>query len=529
MSIDVTVSRWDGDAAKGIDDALRAGVHLVETAAAPAKGAAREWRLLDAALLQLIDASDDKNSRDGTGLNRDDSRWARDRGNGIGNEESLSELLRRGEPIPPSARPSAMLVVRRYLRTQLEPAGFSWQALVAEERGASSASTPVIETAAELMRRDIPALRFIVEGLLPEGMVILAGRPKQGKSWLALLCALAVAQGARFLGRATVGGDVLYLAVEDGDRRLQSRIRYLWGPTAPERLHLATRWPRWHEGGREALEAWLSEHPGVSLIVIDTWGRVAPPPSTGRDTYSETTEILGPLQELAHARHACILIVHHTRKTPTGGEADLSDGILGTTALSGVADTLAVLKRQRGADAAILEAAGRDVPDTELALGWTERGWALLTTADTVGRDPVARAVVALAGAGPWEGTATDLLLALSTRAETTEASKGWPPTPNRLSERLGAIVPVLASMGIDVTSRRGTKGKRLISIRPVGDAGDVGLTHAEDKRNPTGTAGLSHFARYSDAGDAGDAIDEGDTPAAILEQPDAGTEEGYL
>ena len=80
-----------------------------------------------------------------------------------------------------------------------------------------------------------PEAPFVVAGLILEGLTILAGRPKIGKSWLALAVCLAVAQGHRVLGNlATTQGDVLYAALEDNPRRLQKRIDKLLSPFSAE-------------------------------------------------------------------------------------------------------------------------------------------------------------------------------------------------------------------------------------------------------------------------------------------------------
>jgi RecA-family ATPase len=64
--------------------------------------------------------------------------------------------------------------------------------------------------------------------MLPEGLTLLAGKPKLGKSWLAFSVALSIAAGGGALGAQPVAkGDVLYLALEDNARRLQSRARRL--------------------------------------------------------------------------------------------------------------------------------------------------------------------------------------------------------------------------------------------------------------------------------------------------------------
>ena len=93
-------------------------------------------------------------------------------------------------------------------------------------------------TAAELLTVEFPPARFAVPGLIAEGANLLVGSPKLGKSWLALNLGVAIACGGCALGRVpVVAGDVLYLALEDSGRRLQSRLRQiLCDDPAPERL-----------------------------------------------------------------------------------------------------------------------------------------------------------------------------------------------------------------------------------------------------------------------------------------------------
>ena len=69
-------------------------------------------------------------------------------------------------------------------------------------------------------------LDYAVDGLVPEGLGVLAGPPKKGKSFLVADIGLAVASGGKALRElATVQRPVLYLVLEDGHRRLRSRFR----------------------------------------------------------------------------------------------------------------------------------------------------------------------------------------------------------------------------------------------------------------------------------------------------------------
>lgn len=234
-------------------------------------------------------------------------------------------------------------------------------------------------TAVELLQRDLPKPTWVVDGLLPEGVTILAGKPKSGKSWLALHLAVTVACGGPVLGStAATPGDVLYLALEDTERRLKSRLQQLLTPTAglaPARLNLVTTWRRLEEGGRDDLAAWLGAHAGARLVVVDTLAMLR---SRRREAaYQDDYRAIAGFRRLAARSGLAVLIVHHVRKQTA---RDPFDAVSGTLGLTGAADTVWVLNRSRREGEAVLHVTGRDVDDQELALAWngTAGLWSLL-------------------------------------------------------------------------------------------------------------------------------------------------------
>src|SRR5260370_29389247 len=81
---------------------------------------------------------------------------------------------------------------------------------------------------ASLVEETFEPMTWAVEGLVPEGCILFAGKPKLGKSWFVFQLALAVASGDSAFGHfPTERADVLYLALEDTCRRLQSRAKRL--------------------------------------------------------------------------------------------------------------------------------------------------------------------------------------------------------------------------------------------------------------------------------------------------------------
>jgi hypothetical protein len=245
---------------------------------------------------------------------------------------------------------------------------------------------PSIFSLPDLLSWELPPVRWTIPEILPEGLTLLAGKPKLGKSWLALSVALSIAAGGVALGAQPVAkGDVLYLTLEDNARRLQSRARRLLESMTetPSNLEFALDWPRLGEGGLASLEEYLKAHPDLRLVVIDTWARVAPPSGERRcSQYEGDYESLTPLKRLADTYHVSILAVHHLRKTVS---SDVLDEIIGSTGVTGAVDGTMILKRDRGQTDATLFVTGRDVErEQQLALNFdaTTALWTLVGNAE---------------------------------------------------------------------------------------------------------------------------------------------------
>jgi AAA domain len=248
-----------------------------------------------------------------------------------------------------------------------------------------SASIPkyakFIESAKELMEAELPETKWIVPNLISDGATIFAGAPKQGKSWLALGVSLAVALGGYALGKIPVdAGDVLYLALEDGNKRMQKRLRgMLKGALVPERLHLAYTFPLVNQGGLELIEEWLIDHPEARLIVVDTLKRLRPVVRSKRNQYDVDYEAVSGLNDLAQRYGVAILIVTHTKKED-GEEIDWFNSISGSLGLTGAVDAAMLLRRPRNQSQGSLSVSGRDTGEKVLAVQFdgTIDGWQLL-------------------------------------------------------------------------------------------------------------------------------------------------------
>jgi hypothetical protein len=250
--------------------------------------------------------------------------------------------------------------------------------------------TPAPFTLQELLARRLPPIQWAIPNILPEGLTLLAGKPKLGKSWLALSVALAVAAGGVALGTYPVmQGEVLYLALEDNERRLQSRAKHLLASmsSVPSTIAFELRWPRLDQGGLTYLEEYLQTHPHVRLVVIDTWARVSPKAQNRqRSQYEDEYEALTPLKYLADTYRVSILAIHHLRKMR--GD-DVLDEITGSIGLTGAVDGALILKRERGQHEATLFVTGRDIEhEQQFALRFDPLTtmWTLMGTAEEVTR-----------------------------------------------------------------------------------------------------------------------------------------------
>lgn len=224
--------------------------------------------------------------------------------------------------------------------------------------------------ASDLQAKAFEPLRYVLPGLIPEGTSLLVGRPKLGKSWLVLDLCIAIADGRGALGTLQPeAGDVLYLALEDGERRMQRRMATLL-PHAnawPSRLTLATRWKRANEGGLADIRDWCRWVEKPAAVVIDTLEkfRGLPGRRAGHQPYYDA---IVKLQKIVAERGMAVIVVHHQRKTHAD---DPFDTISGAAGLAGAADTILMLKRtERGA---VLSIRGRDIEDSDTLLAFDRK------------------------------------------------------------------------------------------------------------------------------------------------------------
>ena len=238
----------------------------------------------------------------------------------------------------------------------------------------------------DIMATTFDPIKWVVPGYISEGFLVLAGRQKLGKTWLAIDMALAVAVGGVAIG--SIGceqGDVLYIDMENGPRRIQGRINTLYPDerNRPDlsRLEWVTEAPQLGAGLIEELERWRVSVPAPRLIVIDVLQRIKPPGSMARNAYENDYSTWAPLQHWATEHGIAVLGLHHTKK---GGADDPLEALSGSNGLSACADTTLVLDSDQNGKT--LYVRGRDVEEKETALIFAGGFWSILGEASDVRR-----------------------------------------------------------------------------------------------------------------------------------------------
>jgi len=219
----------------------------------------------------------------------------------------------------------------------------------------------------DLLTQQFPEPRWAIKGLLPEGLTILAGRPKSGKSWMGLDWSLSVCQGGNAMGKFTTEkGEALYIGLEDIPRRIQGRLKMMLGIepqfTFLDGFHFMNEFLKLEEGGEEQLKTILEEKPALRLVIIDTYARFTSRKAYN-DLYTEDYAIGAKLQKLALDYRIALVVIHHTRKTQS--EYALDD-VSGTTGVTAAADAVFVIKKSiYGTE---LHITGRDIDEQALAI-----------------------------------------------------------------------------------------------------------------------------------------------------------------
>ena len=238
----------------------------------------------------------------------------------------------------------------------------------------------------ELETMELEKPLFIVEDMLPVGLCFVASPPKYGKSWFVLDMCISAATGTKFLGHKTSQCGVLYLALEDSNNRLQDRMKkVLNGRKVPQDFAMSIRAADLGHGLIEQLSKFIEQNPRTKLIVIDTFQKIRTDMKRGESAYTADYREVGTLKTFADTYKIALVLVHHTKKM-----RDISDtfaNISGTMGLTGAADTMIVMSKEKREDEYTkLSLTGRDIEMQEYQMNFNKEccRWHILGTADEV-------------------------------------------------------------------------------------------------------------------------------------------------
>jgi hypothetical protein len=360
--------------------------------------------------------------------------WAR----AGGTREKLDELLQQAKPWAPRADSTTDS------SSDGDKPGVAPGNKSTKEKAESTKQQPDVFNAERLNQMTFSPIKYVVHGYIVEGLTLFAGKPKIGKSWLLLHVAFAVAEGGLTLGNAQCEqGDVLYAALEDNQRRLQSRLTKLFGTQGwPARLYFTCKMPRLTEGGLDFIKGWIESTERPRLVIIDTLAMVRMPNRKDTSTYDADYAAVKELRNLALKYGIAIVLVHHLRKAEAD---DPFDTISGTLGLTGAPDTIMILSRDtRGTK---LHAKGRDLIEIEKAAKFDPETctWVILGDAEAVLKSSERTAIVAA-----------------------LEEAGTEPLTPNQIASTCGAkpvnVKKMLARLLADGVVKKASYGKYILA-----------------------------------------------------------------
>ena len=281
-----------------------------------------------------------------------------------------------GDPWAPAARPEQPRAAAAALATSTTPRQAT--VTITDPDSSDVDLLALVRSGDWLDAQVFPPTHWAVPGILPEGFGLLTGAPKVGKSWLVLGFALAVASGGVALGGIALckPRPVLYLALEDGESRLQSRSRQLLGlGPIPALMDVVTDVDM--RSVLPLIGLWLDQHRGQNpLVALDTLGKVMPPALPGEGAYGRDYRVGGWLKGIVREHPgSTLLVVHHVRKVTAD---DWMDSTSGTNGLNGSADFTVNIHRARNQADALLRVTGRDVLEAEYAVTTSAGAWTLV-------------------------------------------------------------------------------------------------------------------------------------------------------
>ena len=306
-----------------------------------------------------------------------------------------------------------------------------------------------------IMNTPMKPIEYCVDGLISQGLFVLAGAPKVGKSWLALDMCLSIAKGEKVLGKETLCGHAVYLSLEDSLIRLQNRLYELTDEPS-DNLNFAIMAESISNGLPEQIEYCRKRFDDLKIVVIDTLQKVR---NESESSYSSDYKELSVLKSLADKLGIAIVLVHHTRKCSDGDPFNM---ISGSTGLSGCVDgSMVLIESKRGSRKAKLYCVGRDIENQEINVVFESSRWKVSDEIKNIEPDYFPFAVHDfMVTQKKFKGSATELAEKLSALLDKEMFS-------NRVKKDLIQHAYELLDYGVTFESKR-SNGQRIIILNYV-------------------------------------------------------------
>jgi len=235
------------------------------------------------------------------------------------------------------------------------------------------------KTLSQILTEKIEPPKWIVEQLIPEGVTLVCGPSKSGKSYLMLYIAFCILEGQKVFGEFQVEeAPFLYFDLEESQSELLERIKDVLGKTVLSEeagFYTIENKPQDLEALLSDLDNWIKENPKTRLIVVDTMVKIQPESKKGLSDYQNDSKFVGNLQAWAKAHKLAIVLVHHTTKT-----TNLSDPfkeIIGSVGLFGSSDMALVLKMNPDEKTHTLFVRGNrgNIKPIAIEMNWSNGNW----------------------------------------------------------------------------------------------------------------------------------------------------------
>lgn len=307
---------------------------------------------------------------------------------------------------------------------------------------------PPLESAADIAEMNITPLQHIVDGIITEGVGLLAAREKSGKSWFCYQLGQCVAEGKPFLGHPVTKGTCIYFDFENERPVRQQRIKVMFPDGKPKDLLFVN--PNQQEdeepeeveqanakkpdpeepediepiligdGFEEVLNYYLDQRNDTKLVIIDVLDIIADDQRKNEAPKKHAYRNISRLKRIARKRHIAIICVMHFRKYVDPD--DFMANISGSNGWSAAADYAMGITRKRGEANAVFQTDGRTCRGVEMSITQDEQTmrWKQLGSLeemlaqkriDDFKKHDVTRTIVAVVKAnnGKWAGTSDAL------------------------------------------------------------------------------------------------------------------------